>query len=586
MSHHGTPYSISKALRSFLDDSLVHHSFSRRVNHLSSLSTAPAASTFEQRRYFHDYFVTHLPSSSLSPDKQHGPSHHKLPRADSQPHKLAGGRAASTIQASVRETTIVRIPINSAKHHYGEQISRGQRPYQEDTHQAGTIAIPAFAQRKPISLSRRSPNPSQVEGGQPGVVAEGGDPQVFYFGVFDGHGGSECSEFLRERLHAYIEEAALLFGLESSLQSPSTTEAKELDSEGGIMGAQDAEDLQRDLVTSWKETVGGYFRRFRPEFFPVVQPTNTDDAPATVNNSSIETVLSYAFLKADLDFTTAQAAKQSQEKAAESLATSQASSLDDPVLSDQPLNADDMLFHPTMPASQNLRHGQPKGSSPDLNLPIGGKKRFQGGSTASIAMISTPTPTPFWHPATPSTLIVAHVGDTRVLLCRTSDGKAVPLTVNHHPSNPIEANRLRRYAASFVTDSFGEERVLGLANTRAFGDIASKRIGVSAEPHIKTTQINPAEYSFLVLVSDGVCGHVEDQEIVDVVKEARTPAEAAQRLISYAVEVSMEGDNATAEVVRLGGWERRGEGGGGSLGTKEARDWKREAANNPRARRQ
>ncbi|EME45692.1 hypothetical protein DOTSEDRAFT_87976 [Dothistroma septosporum NZE10] len=557
MPHNGAPYNVQHALRTVLRE----------------LHRVPRAfSGIAQRRNFHEYFVTHLPSSSLAPDKSH-PSHHKLPRSDSKPHDGPSERSNRSPTAN-RDTTIVRIPLKSAKHHFGAGITRGSRPYNEDAYQAGTVEIPAFAKKQPMSINRR-PNSDQTQGS----TRETGDPQVFYFGVFDGHGGSECSEFLRDRLHGYIEEAALLFGMHSTLKS-ADNESEDDASSGGIMGEQDPEDLQKTLVSSWKETVGGYFKRFRPEHFPAV--TNGDESSTQVN-SSIETVLAYAFLQADLDFTTAQAAKQSENAAGKQEQTLQS----DSVMDDKPLNEGDMLFHPDRPASQNLSKRPPaKGSSPDLDKPIGGESRFKGGSTASIALVSTPTPTPFWHPASPSTLIVAHVGDTRILLCRTEDGASVPLTINHHPSAPSEAQRLRRYAASFVTDSFGEERVLGLANTRAFGDIGSKRIGVSAEPQLTTIQLPPAAYAFMVLISDGVSGHLEDQEIVDIVKEARTPDQAAKDLISFAVETAGEADNATALVVRLGGWERRSEGGGGSLGTKERRDFRKREADDPRSRRQ
>lgn len=148
----------------------------------------------------------------------------------------------------------------------------------------------------------------------------------------------------------------------------------------------------------------------------------------------------------------------------------------------------------------------------------------------------------------------------------------------------MESDRLRRFAATFITDSFGEERMSGLANTRAFGDMGSKRMGVSAEPEIRHLELNPSEYAFMVLVSDGVSGTLIDQEIVDVVKEAKTPEVGARDVVGFATEVSAEGDNATALVIRLGGWERRGEGGGGSFGTKEAREWKRKDAADPRGR--
>ena len=523
-----------------------------------------------------------------------------------------------------RDMTVVRIPLKSAKHHFGVSFSRGTRPYNEDAYQAGTIDVPAFAKRRPVSLTRagRAANSNIVT---PDTEVSG-DPQVFYFGVFDGHGGAECSGFLREQLHEYVERAMHQFEVKSSLlkhvgnsrpgsarandqgstadrakldqdsleaiqvHTPPSTESLKPPTSGNngqlplpgskcAQGAVDgdppvlqsnstrkAEEAERRLVKDWKDLVGGYFRRFKPEFFALSaggqgHPTEKkaeskrDMDKAAVGASDgigMETVLEYAFLKADYDFVAAQVGKEEE----------------DAVRADKALNADEILGHP----SRTTRK-------------IGGSHRFKGGSTCSIALISTPTPSPFWHPSSPSSLITAHVGDTRILLCNTATGLAVPLTSNHHPSLPEEATRLRRFAAAFVTDSFGEERISGLANTRAFGDMASKRVGVSAEPEIRRIELSPAEYSFLVLCSDGVSGHLSDQEIVDIVKEAKTPEQAARDVVSFAVETSSHdgADNATGLVVRLGGWERRGEGGLGSIGTKEMRDWRKQEAENPRA---
>lgn len=425
-----------------------------------------------------------------------------------------------------------------------------------------------------------------------------GDPQIFYFGVFDGHGGSQCSHFLRDELHGYIEEASSEFGLQSSLrkkkpgrdhalpppgQPKSKQEAlnavdvksaKEVngdmkvpqqDENGAVKeperraplksadtvpvkvsNFEKAVKLERDLVQEYKKTIGGYFRRFVPDHFVGQEETKKD---ALI---SIESVLMYAFLRADLDFVAAQARKVDP---------------DDSRVSDTPLNDDEILGIPHAPPSG---HG------------IGGNTRFKGGSTASIALISTPTPAPFWHPGAQSTLIVAHVGDTRVLLCDTATGVAQPLTSDHHPGTPTESRRLRRYSQMVSADSFGEDRIAGLANSRAFGDMRSKRIGVSAEPELTRVDMGPAQYAFLVLMSDGVSGTLSDQEIVDVVKEAKTPEEGARNVVEYATDVSHNGDNATCQVVRLGGWERRSEGGHGSLGTKEFRDARRAEALDPR----
>ena len=566
------------------------------------------------RRCFHDYFVTHLPSSSLHPDSRSGTGlAHKFPRQESTPHTPDGKSTPAAHPSISRDTTVVRIPLKSAKHHYGAAVSRGSRPYNEDSHQAGVISLPAFAKKPPTSVRLRK-DPGESVGGD----SESGDPQVFYFGVFDGHGGAECSDFLRERLHSYVEKTAEEFEFRSSLQSKSggrrpaepgdledTEETKrrgkealaavDTDSAGtsnqreGKSGdgyspgsqkpnhppypgdpplvqnanAETIKTMEQNLVKSWKDLVGGYFRRFKPAYFSIYSGyqalgEESDTLKASGKDIStgvaIEEVVTYSFLKADYDFVSAQAAKEGEHS--------------DDVRAERPLNDGEVLGRPSKLADH-----------------IGGPNRFKGGSTCSVAMVSTPSPTPFWNPATSSSMLVAHVGDTRVLVCSTSTGSAIPLTTNHHPSSPVESNRLRRYAATFVTDSFGEERISGLANTRAFGDISSKRIGVSAEPEIKRIELGAAEYSFMVLVSDGISGTLNDQEIVDIVKEAKTPDEAARSVVNFATEVSMEGDNATCLVVRMGGWERRQEGGYGSLGTKESREYKREAASDPRSSR-
>ncbi|KUM66235.1 hypothetical protein ACN42_g850 [Penicillium freii] len=510
----------------------------RRARCYSTESVPPGHSTVRKRPQFRDYFLTHLPSSSLHPDPR-GPSSpfHKLPRSASIPHTGDTPQSPAALQALIdRDTTVVRIPLRNAKHHFGAVTSRGTRPSNEDTYQAGVIDIPAFAKRAPTSLTIRRSNkndPLAYPRESRGAETASGDPQVFYFGVFDGHGGSECSSFLRDYLHEYIQNAAFDIELRSSLRPgaevPPTTSELPVMQEGD---RRRIGDLEKYLVQTWRRVVGGYFKRFKPPHFGYNGTETTD--PSIENHISVEEVVEYAFLRADLDFVNAQAAKRD----------------DDLVRAERPLNEDEIFHRPSMTRSPQ----------------IGGSARFKGGSTGSVAMISTPTPTPFWHPIAPSSLLVAHVGDTRMLLCSTETGQAIPITSNHHPSSPIEATRLRRYATSFVTDSFGEERMSGLANTRAFGDVQSKRIGVSAEPELKRIELGPAEFSFLVLVSDGISGTLLDQEVVDIVKESKTPEQGARDVVNFSTEVTQEGDNATCLVVRLGGWERRLEGGVGSMG--------------------
>jgi len=432
--------------------------------------------------------------------------------------------------ANDRATTTVRIPLRSAKHHFGVTRGRGMRPYNEDNYQAGVINLPPFSRQSHEATTEEETLPGQ-------------EPAVFYFSVFDGHGGDAASLFLKDYLHRYIEETSKLMNPEEKPRpaasiSTDTVEVEETDQEK--QQRQKRKELQTDLVNSWKGTVGGYFRRFQPDFGGVKGCGHAS------GDGGVEAVLTYAFLKADLDFITN-----------------------------------------TRPWFLSEQEEPPQVRSPERTNP------FKGGSTATVVLLSTSyallphlpqiiplicasTPKPFWNPRQTCTLITAHLGDTRALLCRVSDGHAIPLTTNHHPGSPSESARLRRYATAFVSDAFGEERFGVLANTRSLGDVNQKRLGVSAEPELTVKEILPEEYSFLVLVSDGVSAVIGDQEICDVVKECRTPEEAGRELVEFVDEVGDVGDNATALVVRLGGWEKRAAGGDGWMSTKALREWRRD----------
>ncbi|CCF32265.1 protein phosphatase 2c [Colletotrichum higginsianum] len=228
-----------------------------------------------------------------------------------------------------RDLTVVRIPLKRAKHHFGVASSRGQRSYNEDTNQAGTISMPAFAKRAPISLQRR---PIQKPNEATSADSALGDPQVFYFGIFDGHGGTQCAEFLRDELHGYIEQASADFGLQSSLKTnrqetgrkdedPERSEelfmkteeevrdeirVPEQDKHGVLKNPERKEPLvgvdpvsakvddipkavklEQELVEEYRQTVGGYFRRFNPQYFKLLddkKENDSDETPVTVES--------------------------------------------------------------------------------------------------------------------------------------------------------------------------------------------------------------------------------------------------------------------------------------------------------------
>lgn len=385
-----------------------------------------------------------------------------------------------------------RIPLLKSPAYIGHYTSRVNRPYNEDRYFAGVIKLPAGSWLRPISRRPRSDEEAEAE--DDAELASGSDGQgelhqhqrsstrsVFNFAVFDGHGGSQCSQFLHENLANYVEDCDLTSG-------PAIAE-------------------------QYRKSVGGYWKRWKNGFDHYMAKMRAID--------DLQIRVPVAFLQADLDF-----------------------------------------------------------------LNIGAK----GGSTCTSVYMYTDdeysapvgrhqmlTPGAFWEPGQTVQLVVAHVGDTRCVICDRF-GEAHPLTSNHHPSSPVEALRLQRYASSFMTDSFGESRFGNFANTRAFGDIQAKALGITAEPDISEYEIGTpsgkiplsktigglgGDESFLVLLSDGVTDKMSDQEIVDIVMSTvnrggslrGTPQKAAEEVVKYAEALGGD-DNATCMVIRLGGWNR------------------------------
>ncbi len=138
-------------------------------------------------------------------------------------------------------------------------------------------------------------------------------------------------------------------------------------------------------------------------------------------------------------------------------------------------------------------------------------------------------------------LTVANAGDSRAVLCR--DGKAVAMSEDHKPNDPIEIARIEK-AGGHVN---GVGRVNGNLNlSRAIGDQQYKLDEglppsaqiITAEPDIRIeTLASPSSGAneFLIMACDGVWDVLSNQEAVDFVRErlpdggARaTPAQLAE----------------------------------------------------------
>ncbi|KOO35445.1 protein phosphatase 1f [Chrysochromulina tobinii] len=147
---------------------------------------------------------------------------------------------------------------------------------------------------------------------------------------------------------------------------------------------------------------------------------------------------------------------------------------------------------------------------------VAGREGLRDGTTAVVALVEA------------KTLTVAHVGDSRGVLCRAG-GETISITQDHKPE--LEAERRRIEALGGFVSHIGCWRAMGiLAMSRAIGDLFLKPY-VSAEPDISTVQLEDTD-EFVVLASDGVFDVFDNEQVVQIVQGGlfSTPSEVAARM--------------------------------------------------------
>ncbi|XP_078157247.1 putative protein phosphatase 2C 45 [Carex rostrata] len=155
------------------------------------------------------------------------------------------------------------------------------------------------------------------------------------------------------------------------------------------------------------------------------------------------------------------------------------------------------------------------------------------GSTASTAVLVG------------NRLVVANVGDSRVVICRGGD--AIAVSRDHKPDQTDERQRIEE-AGGFVMWA-GTWRVGGvLAVSRAFGDKLLKQY-VVVDPEIREEVIDNT-LEFLILASDGLWDVVSNEEAVKMVRPVADPEQAAKMLLEEAYKRESS-DNITCVVVRF-----------------------------------
>ena len=156
-------------------------------------------------------------------------------------------------------------------------------------------------------------------------------------------------------------------------------------------------------------------------------------------------------------------------------------------------------------------------------------------------------------------LYVAHVGDSRAIMCKQSKEEGIlafPLTRDHTPSlederRRIEANdgEVRRLDEWSPTRVFGQgANYPGLAMSRAIGDEIAKSFGVIADPEIKCIKVEKSD-QFLTLSSDGVWEFMSNEEVINIIHEngKAVANKSANRVAELAFNTWLEKENNTTD---------------------------------------
>jgi protein phosphatase len=129
-------------------------------------------------------------------------------------------------------------------------------------------------------------------------------------------------------------------------------------------------------------------------------------------------------------------------------------------------------------------------------------------------------------------LHIAHVGDSRAYLFR--DGELKTLTNDH--SMVFEMMQLGQLTWQQCQDS-------------PWRSILTRCIGHERDVAIDSNVIEPSTGDWVVLCTDGLCGYVTDEKILETIKGCETAEQACSELVACAMEVGAP-DNVTVVVVQ------------------------------------
>ncbi|GBL79119.1 putative protein phosphatase CG10417 [Araneus ventricosus] len=330
-----------------------------------------------------------------------------------------------------------------------------------------------------------------------------------FFGVYDGHGGSEIAEFLKQRLHLEILdslrtqddiELALHLGFlscDASIMEPENiAELNDMVEEENRGTALQILKNQKSLEAAMSQV--GEDQSYIAG--PSAKPTFTENLFNA--GSSAGAVMQQFFQNI---------AGPSQESISSKQDSEEMMEVERPLhylLSDdiEPSDPEDEDYNIEEDEESSSTESEEETNCISTEEFLSSEPGYLSGSTATVAIIRQ------------NRIYVANVGDSRCVLSRK--GQAIDMSLDHKPDDPEEQARIIGAGGS-VSEDGRVDNCLNLS--RAFGDFKFKGDSfvpsqqcITSEPFIKSVDIEKDD-DFLIIASDGIWNSMSSQEVVDYI---------------------------------------------------------------------
>ncbi|CAL1269715.1 unnamed protein product [Larinioides sclopetarius] len=330
-----------------------------------------------------------------------------------------------------------------------------------------------------------------------------------FFGVYDGHGGSEIAEFLKQRLHLEVLdslrtqddiELALHLGFlscDASIMEPENI------AELNDMVEEENRGTALQILKNQKSLEAAMSQAGEDQSYiagPSAKPTFTENLFNA--GSSAGAVMQHFFQNIAGPSQESKSSKQDGEEMME---------IERPLhylLSDdiEPSDPEDEDYNIEEDEESSSTESEEETNCISTEEFLSSEPGYLSGSTATVAIVRL------------NRIYVANVGDSRCVLSRK--GQAIDMSLDHKPDDPEEQARIIGAGGS-VSEDGRVDNCLNLS--RAFGDFKFKGDSfvpsqqcITAEPFIKSVDIEKDD-DFLIIASDGIWNSMSSQEVVDYI---------------------------------------------------------------------